>query len=396
VRDGETTIMTMSNDVITDADEFGLIVPVPTVIGKDDVRVVEESLFTALEQATNPRLVEKWDPDPCPQPPMEVAAADEAAPRSAGAAPPSPKRMKAADYGVKVEAHYNVGEYSIAVLSAKEGAGAGLMTWLRKFHYAVPNEAVPVLDSYIKQQMRFFVAKVDFRKVDRSRGRVFLRPIQVRYSTPKLMLPVRLGTINADGPQELVAYFFSPKGRVEATNYQTMRIPTGQDLPLYVKDQFEKTYQAIFARETAKQDMRAIFVEYVMRGGMVPRTYEQLGLGWGKRSAPDAYVHFTTTRLHFEYDRDHFPEDLALQETVDVEPFRVAYNVHHQSTNVSCEAGQKYLASLPPRRLKEADALAMLTGWDATEIRDKMGIAAVSVPPPAPAPSASPWWQFWD
>ena len=48
VRNGEQTIMTMSNDVITDYDAFGLVVPVPTVIKKKDVRVVgdENGLVT--------------------------------------------------------------------------------------------------------------------------------------------------------------------------------------------------------------------------------------------------------------------------------------------------------------------------------------------------------------
>src|SRR5688500_7045117 len=119
VRDGETTIMTMSNDVITDADEFGLIVPVPTVIRQNDVRVAEESVFTAIEQATNPRLIEKWDPEPCPAPLAEVPAEGARAP-SVAATGGAPKGESAADYGVKVEAHYDVGEYSIAVLSAKE------------------------------------------------------------------------------------------------------------------------------------------------------------------------------------------------------------------------------------------------------------------------------------
>ncbi len=313
-----------------------------------------------------------------------VAAAE---PKGAGA-----RQEKAADYGVKVEAHYNVGEYDIAILSAKEGAGAGLMTWLNKFHYAVPPAAVPVLDSYIKQNMRFFVAKVNFKKVDRSKGRVFLRPIQVRYQTPKFMLPVRLGTINADGPQELVAYLLSPKGRTEATNYQTLRMPTGQDLPLYVKDQFEKTYQAIFASETAKHDMRVVFLEFAQRGALLPQTYAQLGLGWDQRGGD--YSHFTTTRIHFKYDRDHFPEDLVLQDTPDIMPFTVSYQVHHPAQNTSCDAGRQYLASLNDRRQKEAEALAMLTRWDLQEIRDKMGLIGQPAPPPA-KPERS-WWQIWE
>jgi hypothetical protein len=400
VRDGERTIMTMSNDVKTDLDEFGMIVPVPSVIKKDDVRIVEQAVFTALEQATNPRIVEMYDPDPCPDEMLAMADAEAPASRAEAKGASAARPKKAADYGVEIEAHYDVGEYSIAVLSAKEGAGGGLMEWLNKFHYDVPADAVPMLNSYIKQSMKFFVAKVNWRKV-RKGEKTFLRPIQVKYTTPKLMLPVRLGTLNADGPQELVGYFFSPKGRIEALNYQTLRMPTGQDLPLYTKDQFEKTYQAIFDAETKKGEMKVVFVEHVQRGGLPPATYANVGLGWGKPASPGQYDHFTLTRFHFRYDATNFPEDLGLQETADVQPFSVRYQVHHQARNVQCEAGKQYLASLPPRRQKEAEALAALTLWDLREIREKMGLAMIApdpapvTAPPPPAPATKPWWQVW-
>lgn len=400
IREGETTTLTMSNDVTTDYDEFGLVIPVPTVVGEKDVRVVDPDVFAVLEQLTNPRLLENWDPDPCPSP--AVAALD-SAPRAESVAP-APKAsggMRAADYGVKVEAHYDVGEYAIAVLSAKDGAGAGLMEWLNKFHYAVPKEAVPVLDSYIKQKMRFFVAKVNFKKL-KSQGTTFLRPLQVRYQTPKFMLPVRLGTINASGPQELVVYALSQKGRIEATNYQTLRFPTGEDLPLYAKDQFDALYARMFDVQTKKSDMRAIFLEYVQRGGMDEPTARKIGLGWGKVNDVNAALSFTTTRLHFRYDRDHFPEDLVLQETADIEPFHVTFSVHHPSNQVNCPAGKDYLAALPARREKEALALARLTDGDRQEIRDKMGLGPQTAPqqpetpnaPPVPVPAEPETW--WD
>lgn len=398
IRDGLLTTLTMSNDVSTDYDEFGLVVPVPTVIQKKDVRVVEPTVFAALEEITNPRLIENWDPDPCPaeeemmaERAMAPSVADAPSARSKGA-------RSAADYGVKVEAHYDVGEYSIAVLSAKEGAGAGLMEWLNKFHYQVPPEAVPVIDSYIKQGMRFFVAKVNFRKL-KGKGTTFLRPLQVRYETPKFMLPVRLGTVNADGPQELVVYALSAKGRIEATNYRSMRMPSGHDLPLYVKGQFEQIYEQIFDAATKEADMRAIFTEYVERGSIDLTTAERVGLSWDKPSDADAFSYYTTTRLHFRYDAAHFPEDLVLQETADIEAFRVNYSLHHPADRVQCEEGQKYLATLPPRREKEAEALAMLTAGDLKEIRAKMGLPPKSAIGPAQPPTPPPAKKkgsFWD
>src|SRR6266852_1064013 len=59
--------------------------------------------------------------------------------------------------GVKIEAEYIVGEYDILILSAEESDG--LETWLKQNGYNIPNGASRILESYIKQKMRFFVAR---------------------------------------------------------------------------------------------------------------------------------------------------------------------------------------------------------------------------------------------
>jgi hypothetical protein len=66
----------------------------------------------------------------------------------------------------------------------------------------------------------------------------YLRPLQVAYESRKFMLPIRLGTVNADGPQELFVFALTRKGRVETTNYRTVKLPTGMDLPVFVKRDF--------------------------------------------------------------------------------------------------------------------------------------------------------------
>ena len=60
----------------------------------------------------------------------------------------------------------------------------------------------------------------------------FLRPIQIRFSSPKFMLPIRLGMANADGDQDMIVYAFTKKGRIETTNYRTVSLPTGKNIPL--------------------------------------------------------------------------------------------------------------------------------------------------------------------
>jgi hypothetical protein len=71
-----------------------------------------------------------------------------------------------------------------------------------------------VLGSYIKQKMRFFVAKVNLDHMPLL-ANGYLRALQVRYETAKFMLPLRLGTVNANGPQDLIVYALTRSSRVE-------------------------------------------------------------------------------------------------------------------------------------------------------------------------------------
>jgi len=82
------------------------------------------------------------------------------------------------------------------ILSAEESDG--LIAWLNDNGYKIPAGAEPVVGSYIKQKMRFFVAKVNLGRMQQL-GRAYLRPLQVRYETAKFMLPLRLGTVNVNG-----------------------------------------------------------------------------------------------------------------------------------------------------------------------------------------------------
>src|SRR5207342_1669883 len=167
------------------------------------------------------------------------------------------RRTKA--LGVTIEAQYTVGEYDILILSAQQSSG--LETWLRENGYKIPPGASEVIASYLRQNMRFFVAKVNLSEHVKL-GFTYLRPLRVSYESPKFMLPIRLGTVNAKGAQELFVFAITPRGRVETTNYRTVRLPTGMDLPVFVKKEFPAFYKAMFAEQVRREDRRAVFVEY--------------------------------------------------------------------------------------------------------------------------------------
>jgi hypothetical protein len=91
-----------------------------------------------------------------------------------------------------VEASYDVAEYDVSILSAKESDG--LVNWLTDNGYRLPAGAAAVLRSYIRQGMRFFVAKVNLERMQ-VLGNNYLRPLEVRYQSAKFMLPLRSGPL---------------------------------------------------------------------------------------------------------------------------------------------------------------------------------------------------------
>jgi hypothetical protein len=415
VRDGDKTVLTMANDFKGEPKEFAIVIPVPTVLERDQIHVGDRAHVEHLDAFSAPRLVEYFDPDPCRPPMMPMAAAG--AGRSDMAYQKN-KDERARSLGVTIEAQYTVGEYDILILSAKESGG--LETWLRESGYKIPDGASAVLGSYIKQNMRFFVAKVNLKEQAKL-GFTYLRPIQVAYESPKFMLPIRLGTVNAEGTQELFVYALTPRGRVETTNYRTVKLPSGDEVPLFVKDEFKDFYRALFDTQVKKEDMRVAFLEYAWDMSWCdpcaadPLSHDELrGLGvfWlddagGAVTGPTGggvtgpmrrrppmpgggAQQVFLTRLHVRYDAAHFPEDLVFQETADRENFQGRYVLRHPFTGaMQCEAGKRYEAELQQRGEQQASTLATLTGWDIATIRSKMKLGA---------PKAEKKWyqKIWD
>ena len=399
VRHENKTVITMANDFRGDPKEFALVVPVPSVLEKGQIRVGDRALVERLDAFTAPRLVEYYDPDPCRRPlPAAISATQAQKSMARDAA-----QERARGLGVTIEAQYTVGEYDILILSARESAG--LQTWLRDNGYRLPAGAAPVLASYLKQGMKFFVARVNLPE-QASLGYTYLRPLQLAFESPKFMLPIRLGTVNADGPQELFVLALTRRGRVETTNYRTVRLPTDVELPAYVKTEFPAFYRAMFAEQVRREDMRAVFLEYAWDMSWCdpcaadppsPEELRKLGVFWlvdsGSADSPGAGrmrgpmpVNTFVTRLHVRYDATRFPDDLVFQETADRTNFQGRYVLRNAFTGeVTCEAGRRYRESLRARAEQEASALASLTGWPIEDVRRRMGGGA--------APDGRVWWQ---
>jgi hypothetical protein len=386
-REGKTVI-SMANDYRGPLTEFALVVPVPQVLERSQIHVGERRVFERIDAYSAPRLAEYYDADPCVAKTLKMDRA--AALLPASVAQEAAKREKA--LGVAVLASYTVGEYDIVMLSAKESDG--LETWLRENGYRIPKGASAALAPYVRQGMKFFVAKVNLGEQAKT-GVAYLRPLQFAFESPKFMLPVRLGMLNAKGPQDLVLYVLTPQGRVETTNYRTVKMPANMDLPTFVRDEFGPTYKALFDTQAAREDHRAIFTEYFWDMSWCdpcaadPLSAEELrqaGVFWLDAAAGRGGQPVMLTRLHLRYTRDSLPEDLVFQETADRQNFQARYVLRHpwRGEATSCDGAPAYFDEVARRQEREATTLASLTGWNVDAIRARMALGTQP---------ASLWWK---
>ncbi|MEH2417943.1 DUF2330 domain-containing protein [Nostoc sp.] len=392
-RDGNRTVLTMANDFQGEVKDFAIVVPVPTLLKKEQVRVAKPQIIERLDAFSAPRLVEYFDPDPC-APVIFNRSLAQSAIGGAGGAGGVGGVNSDRSLGVTVEASFNVGEYDIVILSAKESGG--LETWLRNNGYKIPQGAKQLLGPYIRSSMKFFVAKVNLDKFNQS-GYEFLRPLQISYQSPKFMLPIRLGMINATTEQDLIVYILSPEGGAEITNYRTVKIPSNANIPVFVKNEFNEFYKSLFQTAYTKEGKRVGFLEYAWDMGscdpcsadpLTPEELKEAGVFWLINNSssnvpvfPNFGIPFVSSnvfisRLHVRYTRDTFPEDLIFLQTANRESFQGRYILQYPfQGELKCQAGKEYKRSLPKRFEQEAQTLAKLTNWDIQDIRKKMNLS---------------------
>lgn len=433
---GNRSIFSMANNYQGDVQDFARIVPIPVVPNRNQVRIGNLEAVETLKDFTAPRLVEYID-EPCREESrlfttgvilvtslllfigMSIWA------RRAGClrellivffimglliattlpsffiqANKAKRPLPKSALNVTVEDQFTVGEYDVVILSAEQSNS--LTTWLIENGYKVPTAAQKMLQSYIEQGMKFFVVKVNLTEFAKT-GYGFLRPIILDYESPKFMLPIRLGTLNATGEQNLIVHILSPDGFAEVSNYRTVPIPTdntsqqfnpsGQELPDFLRnaDHFGKFYEAMFQQEYERQGKNVAFLEYagyIGEAAMIcdPCTLrlEEIEKLTNLLPTIDPFQSSYVTRLHIRYTQETFPQDLefrivgssvnAFTEYQAIAPkvstgdiFQGRYVIRRPKGNAFCLAGLKYRKW----QQKWIENLKQLTNWDTAEI-DKM------------------------
>ena len=378
-REGDRTILTMANDYQGEVKDFALVIPVPVILEEEQVHVADPNIITRLDNFSAPRLVEYHDPNPCQAFRRRDLEADFASPVNESARAPSRQQNS---LGVTVEAEFTVGEYDIVILSAEESDG--LETWLIQNNYKIPKGASRLLKPYIRQDLKFFVAKVNLEEFENSEFQS-LRPLQIAYESPKFMLPIRLGTVNSQGEQDLLVYLLSPKGQVELTNYRTVQVPSDVEIPEFVEDDFSDFYKDMFSNSYQQGGKKVAFLEYAWDMASCDpcstqplnrQELQEAGVFWLEgRGNNRVFI----TRLHLRYGGDNFPEDLRFQETANTRFFQGRYIIRHPFRgNLDCEQATPYLRNLRKRQKEEVKTLAKLTGWNYKDMKKKVPLKEVS------------------
>ncbi|MCB9764066.1 MAG: DUF2330 domain-containing protein [Alphaproteobacteria bacterium] len=216
VRQDDRTTLTMANDFDANVSEFAVVVPVPVVLTEADVRVVDPAVFDTLDLYSGPRLVSYTCEELYPEvsrggcnPFVSYDIAIKTDEAGGGLSDPFSD--------VDVEERFIVGEYEVVVLSAEESSS--LLGWLDANGYAVSAEAEDLFQEYIDSGSYFFAAKVFLERLPP--GQDWLSPLQFTYTSDVFALPIRPGTINSPGSQDLVIYAITnpSDGQVRISNY---------------------------------------------------------------------------------------------------------------------------------------------------------------------------------
>jgi hypothetical protein len=372
LRKGNHVVMTMSNNYKGPASDFAMVVPVPVVLQKKQVKTLHPNVFHHIDELTAPRLVEYWEQDPCggpryrSSPKAGMAKMAESADDALSSAP-------ARDYGVKIEARFTQGEYEILILSAQESGG--LEAWLRDNHYKIPDGAAEALAPYVRDQMKFFVARVDGKKVKLDANQqVMLSPLQFSFESPELRLPVRLGLLNANGQQDLIVYILHPKKRFEVANYPNLKVVTNLEVSASVKKQFGPFYAELFDETLRRNQGKGVVTEYAWDTGSCdpcpgpPLDEQEIQTLGANRVGSDG--DWVVTRLHTRYDKQTLSEDLVFKTAGPIEGgraeredgggprgakrgesnnFQARYIIrHYWPKKVACESPQRGIWGGPP------------------------------------------------
>jgi MYXO-CTERM domain-containing protein len=190
--------------------------------------------------------------------------------------------------------------------------------------------------------MKWFVAKVDPKKVTFKNGMATLSPLRFHYDSADFALPIRLGLANSSGTQDLIVNILAPNTRYEVANYPNVTIPTNLNVTDAVRTRFGEFYAALFDHAVS-QVPGSVVTEYAWDSGSCDpcpgptldgNDLATLGADVMGARYQDASG-YTLTRLHARYGKE-VSRDLVFRAVAPIAGGRGIPDEHgHMSSEVT-------------------------------------------------------------
>ncbi len=271
------------------APDFSWILPLPSVIGPEDLEIPEDAMaaFSELEVATDPVFM---------LPPL---------PECADQALRMMPLMESAG-NVEVFSSGEVGPYGFDVIGSEDPEA--LITWLRDNDYRVTPEMEPLIDVYVEEQFVFLAMRLlpDSEVQD-------VEPIKITYESERPMIPLRLTAVAANADMAVMVWIYADRQAVPV-NYAEMTI---EDEELSFSAFGSSNYRQLMGEKANEYGGQAFITEFAGPTREVTVTHPLLQ-ELGRRYA---YV----TRLNTVIS----PEEMTVDPVFDYDPQRKdVSNVH--------------------------------------------------------------------
>lgn len=310
VREGNRSTITMSNDILTAASSFTMLIPAPGTLVESDVKVVEPGVVARVETYAAPRLVEYTCDD--------LHGTGDAKDAACGCATDALIDLAASAAmdqlpGLLDQLDVGFGTYEISTLAAE--SREALESWAADEGLFLPPGSTDLFEEYIEGGANFISVKVDLDSV--TSGGVLLKPIQFSYESDMMSLPIRLGTLNSSGSQDVVVHVITDTGgAVGISNYPELTVEGDCMYDDAGPGGFSGFYDDLFSDQWNRDAGGAGYLmEYLWApndcdpctgGGPLS---EQALRDVGYRGDPNDS---TLTRLHMRYDAGAVEGDLML------------------------------------------------------------------------------------
>lgn len=226
-----------------ESQNYAWVIPVPALVGPDNVSTAHHDAFNILDRATAPIFFKESYCGECGSMETDVY-----------------------EYrGVTVWEEFRVDDYKINTLSVDDSENLG--RWLTDNGYSLPEGSEDVLSFYIEKGWKFVAMQVEnpgsssqSMRPNQSSTSAELRPIQITFPSDTIVYPLRISSVSTKEEVEILIFVITdfrvdPQNYpVEAVNIQIEQAAGRYDWSIY--------YEARFMREIEAMKPRGFVVEY--------------------------------------------------------------------------------------------------------------------------------------